>query len=90
MEEKYFEILDKINKEKIDITKLYLIDCLSMNKKFNKETIYAQAEFCYDVWLNSNVDLSLSRLAELVQYHWAEIQNDEMFDEDIIEKCVEF
>lgn len=87
--EKYFEILDKINEENIDMTKLYLLSCLYVPNKSNKYLVLGQMEFCYDVWLEADVDMNLARLADIVQEHWEEIQNDEFPYEDIIEVCLD-
>lgn len=83
--EKYFEILEKINKENIDITKLYLLSCLDIS---DRELATEQMEFCYDLWLEADVDMDLARLADIVKEYWEEIQNDKLTDEEIIEECL--
>ena len=45
--------------------------------------------YCYDLWLEADVDLDLSRLADIVVEFWGKIQNDEMTDEEIIEMCLD-
>lgn len=83
--EKYFEILEKINKENIDITKLYLLSCLDIS---DRELATEQMEFCYDLWLEADVDMDLARLTDIVKKYWEEIQNDKLTDEEIIEECL--
>lgn len=83
--EKYFEMLEKINKENIDITKLYLLSCLDIS---DKELATEQMKFCYDLWLEADVDMDLARLADIVKEYWEEIQNDKLTDEEIIEECL--
>ena len=85
--EKYFEILETIKKERIDITKLYLLSCLD-NSYSNEERI-EKMNYCYDLWLDADVDLDLGRLADIVEQNWGEIQQDELLDTDIIEMCLD-
>lgn len=83
--EKYFEMLEKINKENIYITKLYLLSCLDIS---DRELATEQMEFCYDLWLEADVDMDLARLTDIVDKNWEKIQNDEITDEEIIEECL--
>ena len=83
--EKYFEMLEKINKENIYITKLYLLSCLDIS---DRELATEQMEFCYDLWLEADVDMDLARLTDIVKKYWEEIQNDKLTDEEIIEECL--
>ena len=83
--EKYFEMLEKINKENIYITKLYLLSCLDIS---DRELATEQMEFCYDLWLEADVDMDLARLADIVKEYWEEIQNDKLTDKEIIEECL--
>lgn len=83
--EKYFEMLEKINKENIYITKLYLLSCLDIS---DRELATEQMEFCYDLWLEADVDMDLARLTDIVDKNWGKIQNDEITDEEIIEECL--
>lgn len=83
--EKYFEMLEKINKENIDMTKLYLLSCLDLS---DKELATEQMKFCYDLWLEADVDMDLARLTDIVDKNWEKIQNDEITDEEIIEECL--
>lgn len=80
--EKYFDILKEIDKQKIDITKLYILSCMSAE---TEEEEWKKMEYTYDCWIEADTDLDLSRLTDIVVEHWYEIQNDEMFDKDIIE-----
>ena len=45
--------------------------------------------YCYEVWLEADVDINLSRLADIVIEYWDEIQNDDMTSEDIIEEILD-
>lgn len=83
--EKYFEMLEKINKENVDMTKLYLLSCLDLS---DKELATEQMKFCYDLWLEADVDMDLARLTDIVKKYWEEIQNDKLTDEEIIEECL--
>lgn len=84
--EKYFNMLEKIKEENIDITKLYILSCMDIK---DKELSWQMMNFAYDIWLNADVDLDLSRLADIIVEHWEEIQNDEMFENEIIEICLD-
>ena len=85
MKEKYFEILNKISEEKLDITKLYILSCCSMD---TEELNWAVMEYTYDCWLEADTDLDLAKLTAIVIDHWEEIQNDEITDTQIIELTV--
>ena len=84
--DKYFKILDQINEEKIDMTKLYILSCMDIS---DKGLSCQMMNFAYDIWLNADVDLDLSRLADIIVEHWEEIQNDEIFENEIIEICLD-
>ena len=84
--EKYYEFLQKIEEERIDITKLYILSCIGGTKADGEE--WEKVEYCYDLWLGADVDLDLGRLADIVNMNWEKIQKDEMTDQDIIEECV--
>ncbi len=85
--EKYFEILDKICKENIDITKLYILSCISAE---TEELEWEEMEYAYDCWIEADTDLDLARLAGIVSENWEEIKNDEITDEEIIEMCITY
>ncbi|MGN1326917.1 MAG: hypothetical protein ACI4VQ_02370 [Clostridia bacterium] len=83
---KYFNMLENIKKENIDMTKLYILSCMDIS---DKELSWQMMNFAYDVWVNADVDLDLSRLADIIVEHWEEIQNDEIFENEIIEICLD-
>lgn len=83
--EKYFEILKTIKAERIDITKLYLLSCVS--NSYDEETKIKIMNYCYDVWIEADVDLDLSKLADVVCYEWNNIENKTFKKQDIIEMC---
>lgn len=85
--DEYYEILDMIEAKRIDITKLYLLSCLEGN---GKEKEIQMMNYCYNLWLNADVDIELSRLADIVRDNWSRIQQDEMLDTDIIEMCLDY
>lgn len=87
MENKYFKILEKINEEKIDITKLYILSCCPFD---TDELNWAIMEYTYDVWLEADTDLDLARLTAVVADNWEEIQNDEITDTEIIDMTVTY
>ena len=55
----------------------------------DKDLSWQMMNFAYDIWLNADVDLDLSRLADIIVEHWEEIQNDEIFENEIIEICLD-
>ena len=83
---KYFKMLEKIEKENINITKLYLLSCLDTS---DKVTAVEQMEYCYNVWIEADVDMDLARLADIVREYWEAIQKDEKTDKEIIEDCLD-
>lgn len=85
--EKYFEMLEKIKNEKIDINKLFLLDNLHNS---NKDLAIKQMNYCYDLWLDADLDMSLDRLADIVRDNWSKIENNELTDTEIIEICVSY
>ena len=87
MNKKYFEMLDKIVEEKIDITKLYILSCCPFD---TDELNWAVMEYTYDVWLEADTDLDLARLTAVVVDNWEEIQNDEITDTEIIDMTVTY
>lgn len=87
MDKKYFEMLDKITEEKIDITKLYILSCCSMD---TNELNWAVMEYTYKCWLHADTDLDLALLTAVVVDNWEEIQNDEITDTEIIDMTVTY
>lgn len=85
MDKKYFEILDKIYKEKIDITKLYILSCCAME---TDELDWAVMEYTYKCWLDADTDLDLAKLTAIVCDNWKEIQNEEIQEDEIISMCL--
>ena len=86
--EKYYNELKNIEEQKIDIVKLFLLSTINMSQA-TKEEEWKIVNYCYDLWLKADVDLDLSRLADIVEENWYGIQRDEMTDEEIIEMCLD-
>lgn len=86
--EKYYNVLKNIEEQKIDIVKLFLLSTINMSQA-TKEEEWKIVNYCYDLWLEADIDLDLSRLADIVVEFWSKIQNDEMTDEEIIEMCLD-
>ena len=87
--EKYLEELKNIEQAKIDITKLYLLSCFKFSLDNDKDE-WKAVNYCYDLWLHTDIDLSLSKLADVVADKWQEIKADEITDEEIIEEVINF
>ncbi len=87
--EKYFELLDKIENEKINIVKLYLLSSINMAGK-NKKEEWAMVNYCYNLWIDIDVDIDLSRLADIVCWNWEEIKTNKKTNQDIIEMCLNY
>lgn len=85
--EKYFKILEEIEKNNLDITKLYILSCLDLK---DRELAIRQMDYIYDLWIEVDVDLDLSRLADIVVENWEDIQNDKMLDNEIVEICLNY
>lgn len=86
--EKYYNELKNIEEQKIDIVKLFLLSTIDMSQA-TKEEEWKIVNYCYDLWLKADVDLDLSRLADIVVEFWGKIQQDEMTDEEILEMCLD-
>ena len=86
--EKYYNELKNIEEQKIDIVKLFLLSTINMSQA-TKEEEWKIVNYCYDLWLKADVDLDLSRLADIVVEFWGKIQRDEMTDGEIIEMCLD-
>ena len=86
--EKYYNIIKNIEEQKIDIVKLFLLSTINMSQA-TKEEEWKIVNYCYDLWLEADIDLDLSRLADIVVEFWSKIQNDEMTDKEIIEMCLD-
>lgn len=85
MDKKYFEMLDKITEENIDITKLYILSCCSMD---TNELNWAVMEYTYKCWLQADTDLDLAILTAIVIDHWKGIETDRITIEEIIKICL--
>lgn len=86
--EKYYNELKNIEEQKIDIVKLFLLSTINMSQA-TKEEEWKIVNYCYDLWLKADVDLDLSRLADIVVEFWGKIQQNEMTDEEILEMCLD-
>lgn len=84
--ERYFEILDMIKAERLDITKLYILS--STDNKLSKEERVEQMNYVYDLWLDADVDLDLSRMTDIVTENWKKIKSGKMTDEEILDETV--
>lgn len=87
--EKYYNVLKNIEEQKIDIVKLFLLSTINMSQA-TKEEEWKIVNYCYDLWLEADVDLDLSRLADIVVENWEDIQNDKMLDDEIVEICLNY
>ena len=81
----YYIVLGAIEKRKLDMTKLYLLSCLE-NASIFTETQIEMMNYCYDIWLNADFDLSLGRLADIVADNWEDIQEDKLLEQWIPER----
>lgn len=84
--ERYFEILNMIKAERLDITKLYILS--STDNRLSKEERVEQMNYVYDLWLDADVDLDLSRMTDIVTENWEKIKNGKMTDEEILDETV--
>ena len=80
--EKYLEILNMMKKEKLDTTKLLLVDIFKY--QLEKEELQRAVDYTYELWLKSNVDISLTRLADVVADNWEGIKNEEITKDEIM------
>lgn len=87
--EKYYNVLKNIEEQKIDIVKLFLLSTINMSQA-TKEEEWKIVNYCYDLWLEADIDLDLSRLADIVVENWEDIQNDKMLDDEIVEICLNY
>lgn len=84
--EKYFEILENMKLDRLDITKLYILS--STDNKLSKEERVEQMNYVYDLWLDADVDLDLSRMTDIVTENWKKIKNGKMTDEEVLDETV--
>lgn len=85
---KYYKILDMIEAEKLNIIKLYLLDCVRHLNGIDENEIENVVEYCYDLWLNANVDLDLGRLSDIVADNWYDLKTGELTKDFIIDKVL--
>lgn len=76
---KYFEILNEIEDNNIDMTKLYILSCIERDN-----SVLGKLDYIYDTWLEIDEDICLARLCDIVNEHWEEIQEDEYGYDDIV------
>lgn len=86
--EKYYKMLKNIEEQKIDMVKLFLLSTINMSQDTREEE-WKIVNYCYDLWIDADVDIDLARLADIVVEHWEEIQKDEITDDEIIEICLD-
>lgn len=84
--EKYYKILKEINENKLDITKLYILSCITYDKqdKLLTSKVLKMLDYIYDTWLDIDEDICLAKLCDIVCEHWEEIINEEYEYDDII------
>lgn len=84
--EKYYKILKEINENKLDITKLYILSCITYDKqdKLLTSKVLKMLDYIYDTWLDIDEDICLEKLCDIVCEHWEEIINEEYDYDDII------
>lgn len=87
--EKYFKILEDIEAAKIDITKLYLLSSFKYSLDTEQEE-WKAVNYCYDLWLNANIDLDLGKLADTVAYNWEEIKSGEISKDKVIDMVLNY
>ena len=84
----YFELLHDCKVNRIDTTLLYALDCVKNSNledtQYDKETIFEMATLVNNVWLKSDVDLSISRIADVIVENWEEIKKEDMSTSDIL------
>ena len=71
MEMKYFDMLNKIEEQNINITKLYILSCFSMpiengTYKDCLKLNWQVMQYIYSCWLQADTDLDLSKLSDVV------------------------
>ena len=77
--EKYFEILEMMNKESINDTLLYALGCIesaTSGKGFSQEELFEMANLTKKTWLESDIDLCISRIADIIASNWEEIKEN--------------
>lgn len=80
---KYFEKLEELENQKIDIVKLFLLSSVKFSQD-NKKEEWNIVNYCYDMWLEIDEDINLAKLADIVVENWEDIKNDEYGYDDIV------
>lgn len=86
---KYSEILKQIEMAKIDMTKLYLLSSFHYSLD-NEKDEWKAVNYCYDIWLDVDTDISLGRLADIVADRWEDIKKGKVATKDIINILLEY
>ena len=73
--EKYYEFLQKIEEGRIDITRLYILSCIGGMNPNDEE--WKKVEYCYDLWIEADIDLDLGRLSDIVADNWKKYSDEE-------------
>ena len=81
----YFDFLDKMRKAKIDITRLFILECIECQNcdKYSKETLVKMVEYIYEAWLGVE-DINLARLCDATFYNWKKIKEENISSREII------
>lgn len=87
--EKYYKMLENIEEQKMDIVKLFLLSTINMSQD-TKEEEWKIVNYCYDLWIDADVDIDLARLANIVVEHWQEIKRNKITDDEIIDICLSY
>lgn len=85
MDRKYFELLKEISMESVDMTKLYILSCCSME---TEELDWEVMEYTHNAWLQADTDLDLARLTQIVTDHWQGIIENKIDMQEIIDICL--
>ena len=82
----YFDMVKEIKKQNIDDILLHCIFCVKCKCASDKEQkiIFDMAKFTMQVWLKSDIDLSIPRIADIVVEEWDTIQEEEMIASEFI------
>ena len=81
--EKYFEKLEDLENQKIDIVKLFLLSSVKFSQD-NKKEEWNIVNYCYDMWLEIDEDIDLAKLADVVVENWKDIKKDKYGCDDIV------
>lgn len=87
--EKYYKMLKNIEEQKIDMVKLFLLSTINMSQDTREEE-WKIVNYCYNLWIDIDVDIDLVRLADIVVEHWEEIKRNEITDDEIINICLSY